>query len=282
MVPSILAGVSPISDRNSHSRSVEETLSKPDVHDKWESDFRTAQNSRFYNAALGYIGDQLDPAERPRLLDAGCGIGDYALRLARQGFSVTGIDFSETVLENARAYLARDPAGDRITLHRDTLLDLSFEDDEFDAILCWGVLMHIPDVDAATSELARALRPGGRLAISETNMRSIEAVALRLLRRLTGKGARALRTEAGMEHWADGSAGDLMTRESDIDWLVRRFDHLGLDLRSRCAGQFSESYVRVDNPMGLKFIHWLNWHWFQHVGWAGPAIGNILIFEKRP
>ncbi len=281
VVPSTIAGVSLISDRQSDSRSVEETLSKPDVHDKWESDFRTAQNARFYDAALRYIGGQLDPSVRPGLLDAGCGIGDYALRLARQGFSVTGIDFSEAALENARAYLAQDPDGERVTLRRESLLDLSFEDGAFDAILCWGVLMHIPDVGAATSELARTLRPGGRLAISETNMRSIEAVSLRRLRRLTGRGARTVKTEAGVEHWADGSAGDLMTRESDIGWLVRRFDHLGLDLRSRCAGQFSESYVRVDNPIGLELIHRLNWHWFHRVGWAGPAIGNILIFEKR-
>lgn len=281
MVPWILTGMSPISDRTPDSRSVEETLSKRDVHDKWESDFRTAQNARFYDAALEYIGDQLDPAQRPKLLDAGCGIGDYALRLARRGFSVTGIDFSPSVLENARAYLAERPDGDRVALQRDSLLDLSFEDAEFDAILCWGVLMHIPDVEAATSELARVLRPGGRAAISETNMRSIEAVTLRLLRRLTGRGVSVRRTDAGMEHWAEGSAGDLMTRESDIDWLVRRFDHLGLDLRSRCAGQFSESYVRTDNPIGLKLIHWLNWHWFHLIGWAPPAVGNILIFEKR-
>lgn len=267
-------------NRDSESRAVETTLSGPAVHQKWESDFRTTPNGRFYDAALGYIGAQLDPTKRPKLLDAGCGIGDYSLRLARQGFSVIGVDFSETVLENARIFLDQNSDGEHVALQRETLLDLSFRDEEFDAILCWGVLMHIPDIASATKELARTLRPGGRLAVSETNMRSVEAVALRWLRRLTGRGTRVVETAAGVEHWADGDAGDLMTRECDIPWLVRRFVELGLKLRSRTAGQFSESYIRITNPAGLKMIHGLNGLWFRHVRRPGPAMGNILIFEK--
>lgn len=269
-----------MSDRDSDSRAVETTLSRPDVHQKWESDFRTKPNRRFYDAALQYVGAQLDPAKRRRLLDAGCGIGDYSLRLARQGFSVTGVDFSETVLENARMFLDQNSGGESIVLQKETLLDLSFQDQEFDAILCWGVLMHIPDIEAATRELARTLRPGGRLAVSETNMRSVEAVSLRWLRRLSGRGARVVKAGAGVEHWAEGAAGELMTRESDIPWLVRRFEGLGLQLRSRTAGQFSESYVRTTNPIGLKMIHGLNGFWFRHIRRPGPALGNILIFEK--
>lgn len=167
-------------------------------------------------------------------------------------------------------------------MSRENLTSLSLSDESFDAILCWGVLMHVPDVEAATAELARVLKPGGRLAISETNMRSLEGVTPRWLRRLMGRAAeRVERTAAGVEHWTRSSAGPLVTHESDIAWLVGRFRELGLALRTRVAGQLSESYVRVDSTPAKQAIHSVNRLWFKYVRWAGPALGNILVFERR-
>jgi SAM-dependent methyltransferase len=259
---------------------VRETLAEHDVHEKWERDFRTPEAVRFYDAAFAYIASQLDASERPHLLDAGCGICDYSLRMARHGFRITAVDFSPTVLEDARRNLEGREFADRITLGREDLLGLSFDDEQFDAILCWGVLMHIPDVDRATAELARVLRPGGRVALSEVNMRSLEASGIRLMKRLFGRaGSGMVRTEAGVERWASSDAGELLSRECDIGWLVRRMRELGLVLRTRRAGQFSESFVRVPGP-AKRMIHKWNQLWFDHVGSAGPALGNILIFEK--
>jgi ubiquinone/menaquinone biosynthesis C-methylase UbiE len=268
-------------ERDRESRAIEDTLRRPDVHAKWEQDFRTSENAKFYDAALEYVGNQLDATVRPKLLDAGCGICDYAIRLARQGFLVTAVDFSEGVLANARANLERHGSPTGLTLGRENLLGLSFRDEAFDAVLCWGVLMHIPDILTATSERARVVRPGGRLAVSETNFRSIESTTLRALRRLTGRGlARITRTEAGLEHWSRGAAGDLLTRECDILWLINRFGDLGLHLRVRVAGQFSESYVRIRSRTVRRLIHGLNQQWFDRVKWASPALGNILVFER--
>jgi SAM-dependent methyltransferase len=270
-------------ERDPMSRAVEETLRRPDVHANWEQDFRTTENAKFYDAALRYVGQQLDASARPELLDAGCGVCDYAIRLARQGFTVTAVDFFEGVLANARANLARHGSPRGLTLRRENLLELSFADRAFDAVLCWGVLMHIPDVKTATAELARVLRPGGRLAVSETNMHSVESATLRVLRRLTGRaGTRVVRTEAGIEHWSRGAAGELLTRECDISWLISRFTALGLHLRVRVAGQFSESYVRTDSKAVGRLLHGLNRVWFDRVKWASPALGNILIFERLP
>ena len=89
-----------------------------------------------------------------------------------------------------------------------------------------------------------------------------------------------VRTAAGVEHWASTDAGELLSRECDIGWLVGRMRELGLVLRARRAGQFSESFVRVSSRAAKRMIHKWNQLWFDRVGLAGPALGNILIFEK--
>jgi SAM-dependent methyltransferase len=215
------------------------------------------------------------------LLDVGCGICDYSIRLARQGFEVTAVDLADDVLEAARANIARQGVERHFVVRKEILTKLSLPDHAFDSILCWGVLMHIPDVDAATAELARVLKYGGRLAVSEANMHSLESLTLRGVRLATGRGAeRVERTPAGLEHWTRASAGSLVSRECDMRWLVQRLRALGLTLRKRVAGQFSESHVRVGSRAAKRFIHGVNGLWFTHIGWAGPALGNILIFER--
>lgn len=93
--------------RGTESKAVEGTLQKPDVHAKWEHDFRAPENATFYDDSMRFIARELDPSVRPRLLDAGCGICDYSIRLAQEGFDVTAVDLAEDVLEAARASLVR-------------------------------------------------------------------------------------------------------------------------------------------------------------------------------
>ena len=76
-------------------------------------------------------------------------------------------------------------------------------------------------------------------------------------------------------------AGKLMTRESNLPWLVRSFAKRGLTVKKRVAGQFTEIYVRVSPRLLQRAIHAWNHFWFCYVRAPGPAQGNILILEKQ-
>src|SRR5215211_2869522 len=101
-------------ERLKQSQVVEATLMQPDLHDVWENAYRTPENALFYDSAIAYVGKQLDAARRPKLLDAGCGICDYSMRLARQGFQVTAVDFSEAVLSNAKTNIMSNQLADMV------------------------------------------------------------------------------------------------------------------------------------------------------------------------
>jgi demethylmenaquinone methyltransferase/2-methoxy-6-polyprenyl-1,4-benzoquinol methylase len=95
------------------------------------------------------------------VLDACCGTGDLALAAERAGGRVTGVDFSEPMLDRARRKSAA------VSWVRGDLLDLPFPAESFDVVTIGFGLRNIPDMEAGLRELARVLRSGGRLGCLE-------------------------------------------------------------------------------------------------------------------
>jgi len=95
------------------------------------------------------------------VLDACCGTGDLAIAAARAGGRVTGLDFSEPMLERARR---KAPEVEWI---RGDLLELPFADASFDSATVGFGVRNVDDLQRALSELRRVLGPGGRLGILE-------------------------------------------------------------------------------------------------------------------
>jgi len=96
------------------------------------------------------------------VLDAACGTGDLAVACLRAGAAnVTGLDFSERMLERARRKEAA------IAWVQGDLLALPFADGTFDAATVGFGVRNVADLELALRELRRVLRPGGRLAILE-------------------------------------------------------------------------------------------------------------------
>jgi SAM-dependent methyltransferase len=121
---------------------------------------------------VDFLVDCLAVERGARVLDVGCGPGRHAHALGRRGFEVVGVDISERFVALARE---NAPAGAAVRFERVDARALEF-DSEFDAVisLCQGAFglsagggVATLDPDRAVLDgMARALRPGGRLALS--------------------------------------------------------------------------------------------------------------------
>jgi demethylmenaquinone methyltransferase / 2-methoxy-6-polyprenyl-1,4-benzoquinol methylase len=160
------------------------------------------------------------------VLDACCGTGDLALAGERAGGRVTGLDFSDRMLERARR------KSSTIEWVRGDLLALPFPDASFDAATVGFGVRNVEDLEAGLRELARVLRPGGRLACLEiTRPRGVLRPFFRLwfdgLVPLAGKvlpGGKAytylpasVRRFPGPEDLAEAMRG---ARLADVEWRL--------------------------------------------------------------
>jgi demethylmenaquinone methyltransferase / 2-methoxy-6-polyprenyl-1,4-benzoquinol methylase len=115
---------------------------------------------------LGVLLAQVD--EGDSALDVCCGTGDFAFALRRTvgpAGRVVGLDFSEEMLQVARQKSGLNQLW--VDFVRGDLLDLPFADDEFDACTVGFGIRNVSDVRGAFAEMARVVRPGGRVVCLE-------------------------------------------------------------------------------------------------------------------
>lgn len=113
------------------------------------------------------------------ILDAGCGNGRYSAFLLKQADPdavLTAFDYSQQMLRRARQRLASE----RVSQVAADLTRLPYADAAFDAIVCGWVLEHLPDPEPGLRELARVLRPGGKLLLLATEDTLTGAMCSRL------------------------------------------------------------------------------------------------------
>jgi ubiquinone biosynthesis O-methyltransferase len=126
------------------------------------------------------ILDMMGDLSGAHVLDAGCGDGALACAAAGRGAQVTGVDPDPTMLAAARSRAAK--AGLQATFRDGRVERLPFPDATFDVVVSVTVLCFVPDASAAVREMARVLRPGGRLVLGELGRWSTWA----MLRRVRG------------------------------------------------------------------------------------------------
>jgi len=114
------------------------------------------------NFALAAI-EALSLEPRSRVLDSGAGTGGAALELARRGHGVTAIDASLAMVRRARERASA--AALRVEVLTMDGQNLSFPDGNFDAALSVLGVILFPDAVRGLSELRRAVKPGGRVAL---------------------------------------------------------------------------------------------------------------------
>jgi demethylmenaquinone methyltransferase/2-methoxy-6-polyprenyl-1,4-benzoquinol methylase len=123
------------------------------------------QDPRWRRALVAAI----DPRPGERILDVASGTGMVAFALARRAAcEVTGLDQSEPMLAGARAHLAglADLPG-KVTFVQGEAERLPFDDGTFDALSFTYLLRYVDDPAATMRELARVLKPGGRIGMVE-------------------------------------------------------------------------------------------------------------------
>jgi SAM-dependent methyltransferase len=172
------------------------------------------------------IAGRFPVGQRLRILDVGMGQGTQALRLARAGHEVTGLEQDAKMLAVAREALAAEPEGiqSRVRLvegdGRET--GVHFLPGSFDVVLCHGVLMYVEEPDALLAGMARMLAPGGLLSLL---VRNADALAMR-----------------------PGLAGDWAGALGAFDTVAYR-NRLGLDVRADRLATLTATLYGIGAPL---------------------------------
>ena len=120
------------------------------------------------------------PPPSVRIIDLGCGQGTQALRLARRGYDVTGVDASAELLARFRRDLAAEPAEVRGRVRAERALIEDYAErtglSRFRAVLCHGVLMYLADPEPVLRAIASLAEPGGVVSLL---VRNGDALAMR-------------------------------------------------------------------------------------------------------
>lgn len=260
---------------------VKGTLRDDHVHKGWSESYRGAENERFDRISFDWQLRCLQLPAGAEVLDAGCGDARHSLRLARAGLRVTAVDFSDFAVQDAREQIEHAGQADRVSVQQADITALEFPDAQFDAVFCIGVLMHIPDMEAALTHMARVLRPGGFLVLSESSMHGFDVLLIRARHYLRpGADLRIERADGALHLWSRTETGPLLTRTHHIPRLVQRLVERNLTLVKRGSGEFTEFYHRLRPTWAQNAVHAFNRFWFRWVRIAPLATGQVLIFRK--
>lgn len=171
-----------------------------------------------------------------RVVDLGCGTGRYLSHLVQKGASVTGLDFSQGMLNQAREKL---PENAPVVLKQADLGErLPLNDASCDLVLSSLVLEHIVDPRQFFSEVHRICRPGGRAVLS------------------TMHPAMFLRNQQA--HFVDAVSGDEVRFESfphQVSDLVMAALAAGLHVNG-LTEHFGDKGIAERNPRMNKFLEW--------------------------
>ena len=174
------------------------------------------------NKASGRLPDPLIEALSPRpsdrVLDVGCGSGQFAVAIASLVAHVVGADLTPAMLDRARAHQAQTGAANVEGLQADSTA-LPVADGSFDIVTSRSMLHHAADPAATLAEMRRACAPGGRIAVLDLTPapeKSPAFDAIELLRdpsharTLTADQLRGLGADLGLDELA------VQSRRSDL------------------------------------------------------------------
>jgi demethylmenaquinone methyltransferase / 2-methoxy-6-polyprenyl-1,4-benzoquinol methylase len=136
----------------------------PQRYDRLAEILSFGQNGRWRRAMISRVA----PGDGQAVLDVASGTAGVALQMAsRTGASVVGVDLTEQMLRQGQRNVAGSAVRDRIRLVAGRAEQLPFGDATFDALTFTYLLRYVLDPEATLRELARVVKPGGRVASLE-------------------------------------------------------------------------------------------------------------------
>jgi len=200
------------------------------------------------------------------VLEVGCGSGVHARLLAEAGARVTAVDLTPTAVAMTRRRLELHGL-DATVLEADAE-ELPLPGASFDFVWSWGVLHHSADTDRALAEVARVLRPGGRVALMVYHRSSITFwVNYVLIRGVLQAGLLREPPDELANRWSDGVVARHYTRRSLTEALSPWFD----GIETSITGQIGEAvplparlrrYVAPLVPLGARRALLRRFGWF--------------------
>jgi sterol 24-C-methyltransferase len=114
------------------------------------------------------LGQTLGLSPGSRVLDAGCGVGDVASRMAStQGLRVNGVDILDFNIAEARKRAKERGLEDALRFEVMSYADITYPSSFFDGVYTMETLVHAADASAVLGQFYRVLKPGGRLVLFE-------------------------------------------------------------------------------------------------------------------
>lgn len=147
----------------------------PAAYTRWRaSEIGATTERRERRLILELVGD----VRGRKVLDVGCGDGELTIELSRRGAIATGIDASAAMIEAATDRAKQ--CGADVAFHLARAERLPFADEQFDVVTAITILCFVEDAAPVFREMARVLRPGGRLVIGELGKWSTWAAGRRV------------------------------------------------------------------------------------------------------
>ncbi|MEQ8769840.1 MAG: class I SAM-dependent methyltransferase [Phycisphaerales bacterium] len=245
----------------------------------WDTDYYHPIAERLYDRQVARMIRALGVPPGGPVTDAGCGPGVHAIRAAKLGHRVEALDLSHTMLGEAQRRATQAGVADSISFRQADLTALDIPDASRRHVFSWGVVIHIPDAEAALANLARIIEPGGRLALHLTNATAFDHTLERWGRFVMRKPLELERRELGPGCWYDMNDERLWVWRFDLDAVAAFLARRGLTLRRRWTAECSEIQRRVNGPVRSALLRANN---------AAATLGvparwsatNLLVFER--
>ena len=148
-----------IHHRNDAKRFIEDywTRRSPEFKKLRREELRSEKNELWRQEICSHF----PPGKALKILDIGCGSGFYAILLGKQGYDVTGIDLTESMIADAKALAEEEKCRVRFLIM--DAEKLQFPDASFDAVVSRNVTWNLPHPEQAYAEWVRILKKGGIL-----------------------------------------------------------------------------------------------------------------------